>query len=165
MGRKSNNPSKVYFGKTFYKQTNGYWVSRTKTHTYLAHRWVWENHKGEIPSNMDIHHKDADKNNNEIENLEMLSRSDHRKEHWNDKNLRKICEKQLNKARPIEWLKSEEGKKAVSEKGKQIWKDRKTHIIICEYCKSEKEFKRWARFCSKKCYMSWRWRNVIKKPD
>lgn len=162
MGRPSNNPFQIHFGIKFYKQTYGYYVSRTKEHALLAHRWVWENHNGPIPEGMDIHHKDADKSNNEITNLEMLSRSDHRKEHWNDENLRPVCEEQLNKVRPIEWLKSEEGKKAVSEKGKEVWKNREFHTILCEQCGTEKQFKRWARFCSKTCYMKWRWINVLK---
>lgn len=165
MGRPSKNPYQIHFGLKFYKQTYGYYVNRTKDRTLLAHRWVWENYNGSIPEGMDIHHKDADKSNNDISNLEMLNRSEHRKEHWNDVNLRPACEEQLNKVRPIEWLKSEEGKKAVSDKGKEIWKNREMHTIICEECSLEKQFKRWARFCSKKCYMKWRWKNVLKKKD
>ena len=38
---------------------------------------------------MDIHHKDGNKDNNEIENLQMLSRSDHLKEHGKCPLLRK----------------------------------------------------------------------------
>lgn len=159
MGRKSNNPFQIHFGLKFYKQIYGYYVNRTKERTLLAHRWVWTNNFGEIPRGMDIHHKDGDKSNNVIDNLEILSRSDHRKEHWKDKNLKKISENQLNKVRPINWLKSEEGRKAVSEKGKQVWKERKEHKIICENCGEEKWFKRWARFCCKNCYMKWRWKN------
>ena len=163
MGKISNNPFQIHFGKKFYKQKFGYWVHKIKDQSVLAHRWVWENHKGRIPDEMDIHHIDGNKDNNEINNLKMLSRSDHRKEHWTDSNLRQQCEKQLNSVRPLEWLKSEEGKKSVSEKGKEIWKARKTHIIICENCGQEKEFKRLARFCCKTCYMKWRWVNVLKK--
>jgi hypothetical protein len=151
---------RIYFGKKFYKQKNGYWANMMPIH---AHRWVWINHNSAIPKGMDIHHKDGDKDNNEIENLEMLSRSDHLKQHWKegryDLDRRK---KQLDSVRPIDWLKSEEGRKSVSEKGKEIWKNRGCHKIICEQCGSEKEYRRWARFCSKKCYMKWRWFNVLK---
>ncbi len=163
MGRGTTNPSKIYFGKRFYKQKFGYWMHRTKSECILAHRWVWENHNGPIPENMDIHHVDGNKDNNEIDNLKILSRSDHRKEHWQDPNLREVCMKQLDAARPLEWLKSEEGRKAVSEKGKEVWKNRQLHIIVCQHCGLEKEFKKWARFCSKACYMKWRWINVLKK--
>lgn len=165
MGKISNNPYQIHFGLKFYKQTNGYYINRVKERTLLAHRWVWENYNGPIPDNMDIHHKDANKDNNSIENLQMMNRSDHRKEHWNDENLRPVCEDQLNKVRPIEWLKSDEGKKSVSEKGKEIWEKRGYHKIKCENCGTEAEFRRWARFCCKKCYMNWRWKNVLKRKD
>ena len=162
MGRKSNNPFQIHFGLKFYLQKSGYWMNRTKERCLLAHRWVWQNSHGLISEGMDIHHIDGDKSNNCIENLAILNRSDHRKEHWNDENLKPICLDQLNKVRPMAWLKSGEGKKAISDKGKEVWKNRKPHKIICEQCNGIAEFKRWARFCSKKCYMAWRWRNVIK---
>lgn len=149
-----------YFGKKFYKQKCGYWVNMMPIH---AHRWVWINHHGAIPKDMDIHHKDGNKDNNEIENLEMLNRSEHLKKHWDegsfDLNKRR---EQLNKVRPLEWLKSEEGKKAISQKGKEIWADREYKKITCTFCGIEKKYRRWAKFCSKKCYMKWRWVNVLK---
>lgn len=168
MPRQSKNPFQIHFGKKFYKQTFGYWMCRQwikdkKIYiTILAHRFVWENHYGTIQEGLDIHHIDGNKDNNDISNLETLSRSDHRKEHWNNENLRSVCEEQLNKVRPLEWLKSEEGRKAISEKGKEVWENRGYHKIICEQCGCEKEFRRWARFCSKKCYMKWRWINILK---
>lgn len=159
MGKKSNNPFQIHFGLKFYRQTYGYYVNRTKERTLLAHRWVWQNHYGQIPDNMDIHHKDGDKSNNAVDNLEMLNRSDHLKEHWKDEKEIEKRLTQLEKVRPIKWLQSEEGRKSVSEKGKQVWKDRQPHIVICEECGIEKEFKRWARFCCKTCYMKWRWKH------
>ena len=149
-----------YFGKKFKKQKDGYWANMMPIQ---AHRWVWINHHGAISKGMDIQHIDGDKDNNEIENLEMLSRSDHLKKHWQEGrfDLHKRKE-QLDKVRPLEWLKSEEGRKAISEKGKEIWKERKVHTIKCVQCGSTKEFRRWARFCSKRCYMQWRWLNILK---
>lgn len=153
---------RIYFGKKFSKRKDGYWIRRDwvkdkkKYVALLAHRWVWENVNGAIPDNMDVHHIDGDPSNNSIENLKLLSRSDHRKEHWSDPNHRPKCLKQLEDVRPTEWLKSSSGRKAVSEKGKQIWKERKLHKIICEHCGKEAWFKRWARFCHKNCYMKWR---------
>ena len=158
---KENRERKVYFGKIFYKQKYGYWTHKTCNKTFLAHRWVWENHFGEITEGIDIHHIDGDKSNNEIYNLKPLSRSEHLKEHWTDEKHRPKRMEQLNKVRPIEWLKSEEGRKSVSEKGKQVWKERKSKIIKCENCDIQCEFKRWARFCSKNCYMKWRYKQAL----
>jgi hypothetical protein len=156
---------RIYFGKKFYKQKYGYWTIKEWNKenkfykTILAHRWVWENVNGVIPEKMDIHHIDGDKDNNEISNLNIVSRSEHQKKN----HAQELKQKEnLNKVRPLEWLKSDAGRKAVSEKGKQVWKDRDFHTIICEHCGESKEYKRWARFCSKKCYMKWRWINVLK---
>ena len=157
---------KVYFGKKFTRRKDGYyirrdWVKSQKRYIALcAHRWVWENTNGPIPENLDIHHLDGNPSNNSIENLALCTRSDHLKNHWIEDNEKRL--KQLNSVRPMEWLKSDEGRKAVSEKGKQIWKDRQLHTIICEECGVEKQFKRWARFCCKTCYMKWRWKHVLK---
>jgi HNH endonuclease len=72
---------RIYFGRKFYKNNQGYWVC-CKSRMPWAHRWVWENHQGPIPKNMDIHHIDGNKDNNEISNLELISRSAHQKKHW-----------------------------------------------------------------------------------
>ncbi len=45
------------------------------------HRWVWYCSFGVIPEGFHIHHKDGDKLNNRISNLECLSPSEHAKEH------------------------------------------------------------------------------------
>ena len=42
-----------------------------------VHRLEWEKHNGEIPKGYIIHHKDENKYNWSIENLEMIKRSDH----------------------------------------------------------------------------------------
>ena len=41
------------------------------------HRMVWTCYNGEIPANYDIHHKDFDKNNNDISNLIALPKAVH----------------------------------------------------------------------------------------
>ena len=38
------------------------------------HRIVYEKHHGPIPSGYDVHHRDGDKLNNDISNLELLSK-------------------------------------------------------------------------------------------
>lgn len=51
----------------------------------FVHRLVWMEHNGPIPEGFHVHHKDGDKTNNEISNLELLSDSMHAREH-NDSN-------------------------------------------------------------------------------
>lgn len=45
------------------------------------HVYIWEKHNGEIPKGFEIHHKDHDKNNNDISNLEILSSKEHHERH------------------------------------------------------------------------------------
>lgn len=57
---------------------------------HLKHRYVWEQHNGRIPKGYEIHHKDGDTHNNDIENLEMLSIHDHRSIHAKNQTGRKL---------------------------------------------------------------------------
>ncbi len=64
---------------------NGYKYVTRSGNTILVHRLVWEEQFGVIPKGMDIHHKDGNKLNNKIENLECLSRKEHGGKHKRDK--------------------------------------------------------------------------------
>ena len=63
----TNHPTK--------KKPNGKRQSITK------HKLVWMQHHGEIPKGFVIHHKNGNKKDNKIENLEMMSYSNHRNTH------------------------------------------------------------------------------------
>ena len=150
---------RIYFGKRFYKQKDGYWANIMPIH---AHRWVWINHYGAIPKGMDIHHKDGDKSNNEIENLQMLNRSDHLKEHWKDPELRKERRKQLDAIRPMVHvhLRTKEGRERQRKDAIEGWKNRKKTIIICQNCGKEVETSQsWSKFCSARCEKAWNRKN------
>lgn len=54
----------------------------TKNGAVLEHRKVWFEHFGSIPEGSVIHHKNGNKHDNRIENLECLTRSQHMKEHY-----------------------------------------------------------------------------------
>lgn len=56
---------------------NGYlqmhrYVDNYKTKKTYVHREVWEKHFGSIPAGFHIHHKNGNKQDNRIENLELL---------------------------------------------------------------------------------------------
>lgn len=54
------------------------WLDRKSQH---IHRLEWMKHFGQIPKGCVVHHKDENKMNWNIENLELLSRSKHIREH------------------------------------------------------------------------------------
>lgn len=68
-------------GKTWHKKPGGsYYQTRL-----LLHREVWAAAKGPIPPNHHIHHIDGDIHNNRIENLQLLSSSEHNRIHCREK--------------------------------------------------------------------------------
>jgi hypothetical protein len=45
------------------------------------HRLVWIEHNGPIPPGHEVHHIDSDKRNNRIDNLELVTKSEHVRRH------------------------------------------------------------------------------------
>jgi hypothetical protein len=61
----------------------GYIRSNKDEHGKLRfeHCLVWERHYGKIPAGMQIHHKDFDKTNNDINNLQLVTPLEHKRLH------------------------------------------------------------------------------------
>jgi len=129
------------------------------------HRYVWEEHNGEIPKGYHVHHKDHNKANNHIDNLVLVGSSKHAKHHMDEREnseeyLKWRAENLAKNARPkaSEWHKSEEGRKWHSEMAKESAKNRELVVFHCENCK--KEYEAWNtsknKFCSNKCKSAWR---------
>ena len=64
-------------GVVYHKNNLGYYCGKD----CLLHREVWKFHNGDIPAGYHVHHRDDDKNNNQIENLQLLTKSAHHKLH------------------------------------------------------------------------------------
>lgn len=60
-----------------YVDEKGYRRFKIKGKTVKEHRLVWEQNFGKIPFNYDIHHKDGNKLNNHISNLELIHHNEH----------------------------------------------------------------------------------------
>lgn len=52
-----------------------------KQREQLEHRWLWEEAYGPIPAGYDIHHRDGNKLNNTLENLELVAHQAHAQHH------------------------------------------------------------------------------------
>lgn len=71
-------------------QWDGYtWHMRTGKSYYerrvLLHREIWEAANGPIPTGYDIHHKNDNKTDNRLENLELLTHGKHSALHYQEK--------------------------------------------------------------------------------
>ena len=149
--------SKQYNGYSWFKSDNEYYkriCSRRQTSVYL-HRQIWEDEVGTIPKGHQIHHKDGDKGNNCITNLECLSVKEHRAHHP-IKDMEKQ-NKHLASIRPLtkEWHASKEGhewhkKQFAKTLGKLfVNKDK-----ICQVCEAEYTVfssNNVSKYCSNKC--------------
>lgn len=69
--------------KHYYINTNGYLVNcEDRNNPYLVHRKIMEDYIGrKLKNNEIVHHKDMNKLNNDISNLQIVTRSEHAKIH------------------------------------------------------------------------------------
>lgn len=140
----------------------GYYLN-AKTHKRL-HVYVWEHFNGKVPRGCEIHHKDFDKSNNEIGNLQMLTKEEHLRLHglsWDKERYEKQIDHLNNNARPkaSEWHGSESGRewhKEHYEKMKDALYQKK--IFVCDNCGKEFEAINHGtnRFCSGACSSAYR---------
>lgn len=61
--------------------TSGYPMTRVNGVLRLRHRVEWERHHGPIPSGIEIHHRDMNVRNWDIENLQAVTRLAHKRIH------------------------------------------------------------------------------------
>lgn len=130
-------------GVRYYKKPGGYYKSDYVRHggRYM-HRVVWEFHNGPIPENMVVHHKDHDRSNNDIGNLELLSASEHAKYHMAERTEGDPVwwAAGLDKAREAaaRWHRdapNDPKKRAImSAAAKKSWHGREKLEYVCTYC-------------------------------
>lgn len=137
-----NGDLACFDGKSFRRdKKTGYFLSskpingkRKRLHVY-----VWEFYNGDVEKGYQIHHKDGNKMNNEIDNLMMMSKKEHINYHAKNisettkAKLRKnLIEKAIPKAKA--WHSSPEGLAWHSEHGKEIFKNLEYKEYVCTNC-------------------------------
>jgi hypothetical protein len=120
------------------------------------HQYIWQKHNGEQPAGYDVHHIDHNKDNNDISNLELISRKDHAKhhgQHWTEE--RKAKQRQHLEAikdKAAAWHKSPEGREWHSKNA--LGRKKPRHKGICSVCGNEYEYAKSSqanKYCSNKC--------------
>lgn len=154
----------IHFGRKFYlDKQKGYWIS-TGYPRIRAHQWVWINMHGLIPKGYHIHHKNENKSDNRIENLELIERSRHLSHHMQNPE-RKVKSKEIcDKIRPLtkKWHASEEGLAWHKLHGIKTWSERNSFKITCKQCNKEADTKTFHQeFCSNACKSKWRRNNKL----
>lgn len=94
-----------------YKRKDGYYQISSGIHQgKLLHRLIYEENFGPIPEGFHIHHLDNDKNNNALENLVLISKSNHHKLHFNMINNPNWGNGRIDKAGGVTFLSAEKNK-------------------------------------------------------
>jgi len=149
----------IHFGRKFYQdKQKGYWFSTDAPRIY-AHRWVWMNIHGNIPKGYHIHHRNEDKSDNRIENLELIEKSRHSSHRMQDPERKRQAALTCEKIRPLtkEWHGSEEGIAWHRAHGILTWINKKPIKMACKQCGNEYITKTYHQgFCSNACKSKWR---------
>lgn len=80
-----------------FSSSNGYPTIFVNGKNILLHRYVWEKNFGEIPKGYEIHHKDKNKLNWSIDNLELIEIEKHHRKHAIENGLGKSNKGRLKK--------------------------------------------------------------------
>lgn len=155
-------------GRYYLSQSNS---NEGRRHAKGLHVAIWEFYNGkEVPSDCCIHHIDGNPFNNDISNLECVTRKEHLAGHFKKnyenpefrEKRKAVLERMRENAK--EWHKSEEGREWHRQHGKKVMDNRKPVKLKCQYCGKEFEsIQPWAKYCSEKCGDAWRYHNRQEK--
>ena len=154
----------AYFGGMAFcrDEKTGYYLNSTTRRR--LHRCVYEAVHGEIPEGWQVHHIDHNKNNNEPENLELLTAEQHSQRHADEMSddLRELYKENMVRnviPAAVEWHRSEAAKEWHRKQfiaTKDALYARKA--FVCKQCGKEYESIDHGRnfFCSNACSAKWR---------
>lgn len=122
------SPTQQEFGGVMYYRCGNYFQRKGKR----LHREVWKAHNGDIPEGYDVHHKDHDRANNQIENLELMDGSEHNSMHSKATPHDKAVAAMQEAAK--DWHSTEAGFEFHSKLSKANWAKRKELEYECSHC-------------------------------
>lgn len=139
----------------------GYYLATKKTYQgkrERLHVYVWRYFNGPVKDGYHVHHKDENKDHNDIENLACIPETLHERHHGCSRaanHYEEVCKNLAEKAQPnaAEWHRSDSGR----EWHKEHWKTSIGAIAqkecTCEVCgkKYLSKMQGTNRFCSNKC--------------
>ena len=128
-------------------------VSSTRRNTHKIARRVWEKEHGPIPEGHVIHHRDKDPFNNEIVNLECMTRFDHDSMHSKaNTHAQQEARRENMKvahAAQMEQMTPEDR----TERAKKGWEGREAGTLTCQHCGEAYDTRHTGdtKYCSNAC--------------
>src|SRR3990167_1741572 len=105
------------------------------------HVFIWESKNGKVPKGFHVHHKDNNRSNNTLENLEMLSAHEHLSHHAKNWTLEQIKrnKEHMAKIRPltVKWHGSRRGRRWHSQHAKKVFSNQSRLEKVCIVCKKD----------------------------
>lgn len=92
------------------------------------HRQIWIDHHGAIPPKHHIHHKDGNRDNNDIANLECLPASEHCREHFAERIQGEMGQ------RLKAWRDSEKGRRTLRANAYKMHANTPERQCTCAHC-------------------------------
>lgn len=149
----------IYDGIKFWNTEQGYYLGSVNGKPKRLHIYVWEKYNGEIPKGYDIHHIDGNRENNDINNLQMLLEKEHHQIHCNQPERIESAKRNIVQAiaKAPEWHRSEAGREwHKSQWNNSIGKHMNEKVIkVCQVCGKRYEtismmaYK--SKFCGNNC--------------
>jgi endogenous inhibitor of DNA gyrase (YacG/DUF329 family) len=153
-------PPIKFQGRVYYRSgEKSYYISqegsvKTKLTKRYLHRDIWESKRGPIPDGYEVHHKDGNRSNNRLKNLQPVTPTEHKRIHSNTEehraHLRRI--QPLGNAASHAWRRSPEGRLASAIRSANQPRVTK----CCPHCLQLYEGVKKQRFCSQACGVMWR---------
>lgn len=141
----------VRYPQSKYPSAHYFRPSRNDGDRRALHQVVWEDANGPVPDGFELHHRDKNKVNNALENLQLVPRG-----HAGVLHPENIAA--AREAARI-WHGSAEGLAWHSEHGAATWIGREGITKTCDHCGgefSDINHRESNRFCSNKCKSAWR---------
>ncbi len=139
----------------------GYYLATKPTYNgkrERLHCYVWRYFNGPVKNGYHVHHKDENKEHNDIENLVCIRGKTHSKYHllkYATNHQAEMLEnlKKYAILKASEWHRSEEGRKWHSQQGKRTTSELKRKEFVCENCGAHfwKKPLGQNKFCSNNC--------------
>lgn len=144
-------------GRRYSREPTGYYCDQQNRKR--LHRAVWEYHRGEIPDGYDVHHKDENKDNNDISNFELLTRSRHMRLHGATNpwivggGAASALRNPSVQRKAAAWHASPEGIEWHRQNGKRVMAKQSLVERLCQCCGKSYLTKRptFSKFCSTRC--------------